>query len=624
MDKDFEERGLDRRSFIKGAAFAGAAAVTVGALAACGQEAPAAAGGDGAATAPPAGNSPATPSGKTPGGTIVAEDWLGEPPVVNDADITETLDFDVVILGGGHTGTQAACAAAQLGATVAVVEQQEEDSYGYFGDDICSYNSKFLTARGFGGYDTGEIVSEFVRRGNGRVNPDIIRLFVENSGEMMDNMVSLIPETSNLLDFDDFQCIIQTAYGKDSGTDYPIEVAGYKSWATTVQTIGTTNPTPVNGREGLSRLTEIETYVMLEAQRLGAQWFWGHSAVNVVKEGDAVTGAIAQKADGSYIKLNAKKGVLLALGDFAGDPDMVYNLLDDVNEWGTRVGQDRTELGGPGRAGFGQKIGCWAGGGIEPHPRPSMNIMGGVPGPWGTTPFLVMNGLGKRFMNEAMASNMGPACLRQPLLFTTIVTDSNFMKSVQLAGLDHGAPNWGAPTFLAEMEEKVKAITPGPEPGEVPGVAIINVRMSGFGGSQVFAANTIEELLGYLGYSGESLQTALASVARYNELCAKHHDDDYGKDADVMVAIDTPPFYGATAPATGTGSAGLVTLTGLLTDTNLNVMKVDRSGPIKGLYASGNCLGQRYGNAYSTPSAGNSMGMAMTHGRVAGKIIASL
>jgi succinate dehydrogenase/fumarate reductase flavoprotein subunit len=70
-------------------------------------------------------------------------------------------------------------------------------------------------------------------------------------------------------------------------------------------------------------------------------------------------------------------------------------------------------------------------------------------------------------------------------------------------------------------------------------------------------------------------------------------------------------------------SAGLVSLTDLITNEKLQVLKKDRLTPINGLYAAGNCLGQRYGNAYSTPSAGNSMGMAMTHGRVAGKIIAS-
>ena len=67
-------------------------------------------------------------------------------------------------------------------------------------------------------------------------------------------------------------------------------------------------------------------------------------------------------------------------------------------------------------------------------------------------------------------------------------------------------------------------------------------------------------------------------------------------------------------------TCGLVTLAGLETNNNLQVLNV--SGEvIPGLYAAGNCLGERYGNSYATPFAGNSIGMAMTHGRVAGKII---
>ena len=58
---------------------------------------------------------------------------------------------------------------------------------------------------------------------------------------------------------------------------------------------------------------------------------------------------------------------------------------------------------------------------------------------------------------------------------------------------------------------------------------------------------------------------------------------------------------------------------GVPCDRTLSVLKADRTGTIKGLYAAGNVLGERYGNGYATPSAGNSIGMAMTHGRVAGK-----
>lgn len=56
----------------------------------------------------------------------------------------------------------------------------------------------------------------------------------------------------------------------------------------------------------------------------------------------------------------------------------------------------------------------------------------------------------------------------------------------------------------------------------------------------------------------------------------------------------------------------------------MQVLNADRSQVIPGLYAVGNCMGQRFGNAYSCPSAGNNMGNALTTGRVAGKHAAAL
>ncbi len=158
------------------------------------------------------------------------EDWLGSAPEIADADIKETKSFDVVVVGGGHAGTQAALAAAQEGAKVAVIEKHNDGEIVYRGDDICSYNSKMLEAWGFGPYDLDEIVNEYVRRANGRCNTEVIRSFVYNSGEMMDNLASLIPDTSDVFDYEGGQCIVQIAYDKPSGADYPVEVSGYKMW----------------------------------------------------------------------------------------------------------------------------------------------------------------------------------------------------------------------------------------------------------------------------------------------------------------------------------------------------------------------------------------------------------
>jgi pyruvate/2-oxoglutarate dehydrogenase complex dihydrolipoamide dehydrogenase (E3) component len=47
---------------------------------------------------------------------------------VADADIAKTYDFDVVVLGCGHAGSQAVLAATQAGASVAGVEAQPEEN----------------------------------------------------------------------------------------------------------------------------------------------------------------------------------------------------------------------------------------------------------------------------------------------------------------------------------------------------------------------------------------------------------------------------------------------------------------------------------------------------------------
>jgi len=618
-DKDARLDGINRRAFLKGAAITGIGAAVVGTLGACAPE------------ASPTPTETEDSQGTTPisggvSGYICGEDWLGSAPIIDSKDIVETHDFDVVILGGGHAGTQAALAAAQEGASVAVIEAQPADAYVWFGDDCATYNSQFLINKGFGPYDLGEITAEFVRRSAGRARPDIVKLFVDNSGEMLDNLVSIVPETSNVFDFESNQCIVQIAYNKPAGVDYPLEKSGFKAWASSIQTMSSRNLTPVDGREDISRLSELEIYSKLAAEKLGAQWFNEHTAVVLVQSdsGD-VTGAIASNADGAYVQFNAAKGVLLTTGDFSSNPDMVYNLFDDGNEWGIRVGQERDRMGAFGRDGVGHKLGCWAGGGIEPHPRPAMSTAKGVPGPFGTVPALFLNGEGKRFMNESMAQYAGVTILRQPLLFTAVLMDANYLDVMKSAGLDHGAPNWGYPAQIAQLEEDMKNVPlDDPAGGEVTQVEIVNVDVASAGTKPVFASNTLEGLLKLLGYEGEALQTALASIERYNEICAGGKDSDFGKDTECLIPVKTPPFYGISEEVNGTTKATLVTLAGLLTDENLNVQKLDRSGSIKGLYAAGNCLGQRYGIGYATPTAGNSIGMAMTHGRVAGKIIAKL
>ena len=53
----------------------------------------------------------------------------------------------------------------------------------------------------------------------------------------------------------------------------------------------------------------------------GAKWFFEHHAEICDVDGSgAVTGVVAKRADGKYVRFKARKGVALCAGDFSGKP----------------------------------------------------------------------------------------------------------------------------------------------------------------------------------------------------------------------------------------------------------------------------------------------------------------
>lgn len=620
---------LTRRNFLKGAASAGLVGAAAG-LVGC---APAASGGTDAAK-----GDAAQASGTEfvrPTGYICDEDWLGTAPEIADADIAETKSFDVVIVGGGHAGTQAALAAAQEGATVAVIEKHKDGEVIYRGDDICSYNSKMLESWGFGPYDLEEIVNEYVRRAAGRCNTAVIRSFVYNSGEMMDNLASIVPETSTVFDYAGRQCTVQVSYDAPEGSQYPIEKAGYKQWASTVQTLSTVNEAPVGkqGLTGVTRLTELGIYSREAAEDLGAEWFCDQSALTCTTEDDGtVTGVIAETADGTYVKYEAKNGVILSTGDFGANYDMVWELCSECGENAERHGVPRESLIGMTDCdGAGHKMGCWAGGAIESHPRP---VAGSAPvigfGPVGSTPCLWVNSLGNRFMNEEMSSSLLPQSIRQPVsedgtIGNMAVLDKNYMSNIEKAGIDHGSPNWGYPEGFDRFKAAMEAAPEADGSVTVPSLVIASVsdQMVQMLSTKVFKGDTVEEAFKNAGLTGEALKNAVATVEHYNELCAQGADPEFGKSADTLIPVAEAPFYVCPQATTSLYGPGLNTLAGLCVTGDYQVLNMGKTAVIPHLYAVGNCMGERYGNSYNCPSAGNNMGNALTSGRVAGKKVAA-
>lgn len=325
------------------------------------------------------------------------------------------------------------------------------------------------------------------------------------------------------------------------------------------------------------------------AESAGVEFFFSCPAQQLVTdESGRVTGVVCEE-DGKNVLFNASKGVILATGDYQCDLEMVAYYCPDIKEF-PPCQMNRT--------GDGHKMGVWAGGEIEPTTHTKMihdARVGRV-----DTPHLLVNAKGERFMCE------GPM---QGYL-------NNYVREyIHEAGGDAKAGNLYT-IVDAKWQDQIaewKAIDPE--------IDASNCKW-------FYEGNTIEEACAAMAADTESGAYELDAAAvqktvdRYNELCAKGSDDDFGKNSTFMRAIDTPPFI-VVPHEFGMGLSAIIG--GLLINADNQVLKADEHTPIDGLFAAGNVSGCFYGGVdYPMDVLGLSIGRAITGGYLAGKHVASL
>jgi fumarate reductase flavoprotein subunit len=299
---------------------------------------------------------------------------------------------------------------------------------------------------------------------------------------------------------------------------------------------------------------------------------------------------------------------------------MVIDILDQVRHEAEARGDlnlvQSGRIGGLTRDGSGIKLGIWAGGHVEIGPRSTLGS--GDPGTGGW--FLQLNNNGERFCDEAA----GTAFSQPKDGFTVTFNDANWKKVFKMMPPRHMAPDSGDTISWPATLNMLDNIKPGPKQYSLKTGWEIR---SPINAGTLHCANSIEELLDYMDcYNDDKREKALAEIARYNKMCEKGIDEDFGKDRRIMkaTALKTPPFYGTLSKNDSTAiSAGMVTTTGLDTDADGHVLNSEFK-PVKGLYAAGNNAGGRFITVYQTPLSGISMGMAITEGYMLGEMLAGL
>ncbi len=516
--------------------------------------------------------------------------WLGAAPVIAEADITETIDVEVCVVGCRTGGLPAVIAAAEAGADVLGVEMLSDIAKPR--EDLGAINSKLQLAS-FDEFpqfeiDKMEAMEDIVRYANGFVKYDLIKKWADESGAMIDWITEIIERNGDMV------MNFEGSIGTESEARDKAYATGH-------------SPELLTDDENAHFGTVLRDY----AEEQGANFRYSTMLVKCEQDEDGrVTGVICQdQTDDHYVRINASKGVIIATGGYSTNNEMMearqaYNQRLRINVQGR----------GAASTGDGIKAAMWCGAAIDPLGAsvtfnracclPTETAGSSEPGKWfwfGEQPFLKVNLNGERFCNES-----GPYdyCLHsafmQPDHTYVDIWDSDWVAKVaqlnevgccRLYPFDNGAPsNMGTDLVAMFLEQLIEA-------------------------GYVQQADTIEELAEKLNIP---VETTVASWERYNKWCAQGKDEDYNKEQYRLVAIDQAPFFGVR-----TGAWFLATLDGISINTNMQAL--DESGNvIEGLYMVGNDSGGFFSVSYPNLFTGLAAGRTMTFGRHAGTYVASL
>lgn len=591
------EMNVTRRNFLSGAALVSAAIAGAG-LAGCAPQ----------SAAPAASSSSA---GETLGTTGAANStvgfdgtgtlpWLGEAPAISDDQVEEELTADVVVVGLGAAGVPAARAAAEAGAKVVCLESSSHLNSVASDMAIFGGQTQAQWGRGDGFLDKKMVVNMHMEECSHHVSQSIISRYYDESGAALDWFVGA---SKNLYMAPESYAEIPT----DAQANYmfPYMYPVPETYDYTKEDLPC-YPTSV----GFSSLATVMADNLQAAVDAGAEVRYSTKGVELILNDEgAVAGIYAQAAGSdSYLKITAQS-VILATGDYLGNEDMMKFYAPECVENGINIlSIDLDDEGNYTNVGEGHKMGAWAGAAIEQWHAPMIHHMGGGAGAdgrgvIGNNGYLWLNLRGKRFMNEDLpGQQLENQVELQPQRKAYQFFDASWPEQLAYFPAAHGV----ACIYRDE-----------PLPEYTASGLRINVRTpadidAAVEEGRCLKADTIDELLGMI--EGMDVETAKASIERYNELARAGEDTDFFKSPQRLFALENGPFYAAECGCALT----LGNLGGLESDEECHVYNTDRE-LIPGLYAAGATQGGRFAVQYPISLKGLSCGMCMVYGKIAGE-----
>lgn len=522
---------------------------------------------------------------------------IGQPSFLNEpepiTDIKDTIEADVVVVGLGVAGVSATRSAAESGLNVIAIERCGEPSAR--SSQFAAFNTESARMMGIEDVDTAELVNEMMAQTGHRPDFRVLKNWADHCGEAFDwyagaydGLLWQTPEGEKYDADKDAFVVNRNLYKPyEFGVDHERVFTGTLSFST-----------PDKGGHKPIMLANLE-----KAQATGrVDARFNCRARQLVKDGERVAGVVFEDVTtGEFTQVNAKKGVVLATGGYVRNDELLAHYLPWIYNLKDKFSFTYAHMDANGEftdQGDGMLMGHWAGGHIEEGPHCAMAH--GDLGKLGVDAFLQLNALGERYINEDMTNDhFGSAILRQPDSTIYQLFDANFPEQAKHMQSSLGAYTAIAPETVDTVDEWTSA-----------------------------KGDTIDELIANLDVSADVAKTMKEQIERYNELCEKGKDEDFGKAAERMFALNTPPYYairyevsGGSSDDTHNALRCLVTMSGLSTNQHAQVLDANLH-VLPGLYAIGNTQGGRFLGDYPATLAGASHSLAMTYGYLTGKHLA--
>lgn len=538
---------ISRRVFLRGAGAVGAAAVSAG-LIGCAPES--------------TGTSGAT-------NNFVGEESLPRMTTLADFEassvvttpITDFLDektYDIVVVGAGVAGVPAVLTGLDEGASVCCLQKEPEVSAnGHYAAGIVQEAS-----------DPTDILrwQQYLRSNNGyRVNWDLLNFFSAHSGEtafFIDKQAEKVGHPADETWITEGVDLTEGSAIQSSDTDMRLLYAVH-AWR--------------DGNDGLLKK------LAAKAEEEGAEFYYETPGVQLIKDDSgAVTGIVGQSKEGSFIRFNANKAVILATGDYENNESMVTRYNPDLAYF------QATQTG---RIGDGHLMAMLAGAELVPlgHCKQLHCVFASD---WHTSgvPLLSLDLEGRRFMNEEVAMTLWHNSLN------TLTDQEDRGQFIRVFDDAFETKNPGMGT-----REMLEAYIPGASPENFTAVTNWSPSMA-----DVHKADTLDELAEILDVPADNMK---ASIDKWNEYCAQAEDPEFGLDQRYLQTIDTPPYWGVKQ------HVKIIAInSGVVVDENYQVVNADLE-PIPGLFAVGTTGGDTCGNNDWRMSFGLSNGHCMTSGR---------